>query len=264
MNQVSKTGDYTSHVVVDGKDEIAALSFVFNNLMDQIQESHKKKDDFIGIASHELRTPLTSIKAYLQILDEIENKQPNKKYIQKTIENVNKLLQPVFDLLDVSKIQSGQLELNTNEFNIDTLIDETIASYQVVSTNHKIAREGTPINHIISADRQRLEQVLVNLLSNAIKYLPGGNKVILHMAKTSSELTIGIKDFGISIPKEEQSKVFERFYRRKDLSNHISGFGLGLFICQDIIKRHNGKIWIESEGKSSIFYFSLPLNSSFQ
>ena len=143
MNQVSKTGDYASHVVVDGKDEIAALSFVFNNLMDQIQESHKKKDDFIGIASHELRTPLTSIKAYLQVLDEIETKQPNKKYIQKTIENVNKLLQLIFDLLDVSKMQSGQLELNIEEFDIDTLIDETIASYQIVSPNHRIIRKGS-------------------------------------------------------------------------------------------------------------------------
>jgi len=263
MNQVSKTGDYTRHVVVDGKDEINALSFVFNNLMDQIQESHKKKDDFIGIASHELRTPLTSIKAYLQVLDEIENRQPNKKYIQKTLDNVDKLLQLIFDLLDVSKIQSGQLELNISEFDIDTLIDETIASYQIVSSNHEITRTGIPINEVISADRQRIEQVLVNLLSNSIKYSPDANKVIVHTNKTASELIISIEDFGIGIPKEEQAKVFERFYRRKDLASHISGFGLGLYICQDIIKRHHGKIWIESEGEGSVFYFSLPLVSSF-
>jgi signal transduction histidine kinase len=259
MNQVGKTGDYTNHVVVDGKDEINALSFVFNNLMNQIQESHKKKDDFIGIASHELRTPLTSIKAYLQVLDEIETRQPNKKYIEKTIENVNKLLQLILDLLDVSKIQSGQLELDISEFNVDTLIDETLASYQIVSPNHKIIREGIPIEQTVVADKQRIEQVLINLLSNAVKYSPDEHTVIVNTSKTNSELTISIKDFGIGIPKEEQIKVFERFYRRKDLSNHISGFGLGLYICQDIIKRHHGKIWIESDGKGAVFYFSLPL-----
>jgi len=263
MNQVSKTGDYTRHVVVDGKDEINALSFVFNNLMDQIQESHKKKDDFIGIASHELRTPLTSIKAYLQVLDEIENRQPNKKYVQKTLENVDKLLQLIFDLLDVSKIQSGQLELNISEFDIDILIDETIAAYQVVSPNHEIVRTGIRIDQVVSGDRQRIEQVLVNLLSNSTKYSPEANKVILNTSKTASELIISVRDFGIGIPKAEQSKVFERFYRRKDLASHISGFGLGLYICQDIIKRHNGKIWIESEGEGSAFYFSLPLVSTF-
>ena len=267
MNQVSKTGDYTKHVVADGKDEITILSLVFNNLMDQIQESHKKKDEFISIASHELKTPLTSIKAYLQVLAEMEDKQPNKQYIQKALENVNKLQRLLFDLLDVSKIQSGQLQLNINEFNIDALIDETIAASQIVSGNHEIIREGTSINQIISADRQRIEQVLVNLLSNATKYSVDADKVILHTNKTASELIVSIKDFGIGIPKEEQPKIFERFYRTKELSkHHVSGFGLGLYICQDIIKRHGGKIWIESEGKGkgAVFYFSLPLNSHFQ
>ncbi|MEO6453783.1 MAG: ATP-binding protein [Ginsengibacter sp.] len=263
MNQVSKTGDYSKHVVVEGKDEITALSLVFNNLMDQIQESHKKKDEFIGIASHELKTPLTSIKAYLQVLDSIENNQPNKQYIEKALENVNKLQQLLLDLLDVSKIQSGQLQLNINEFNIDTLIDETIASSQIVSPNHQIVREGKPVNQVISADKQRIEQVLINLLSNATKYSPGAKKVILYTAKTVSAIIVGVKDFGIGIPKKEQSKVFERFYRTKELSkHHISGFGLGLYICRDIIERHKGKIWIESDGKGSVFYFSLPLQSS--
>jgi len=112
-----------------------------------------------------------------------------------------------------------------------------------------------------------LSEVLVNLLSNATKYSLDADKVILHTNKTASELIVSIKDFGIGIPKEEQPKIFERFYRTKELSkHHVSGFGLGLYICQDIIKRHGGKIWIESEGKGkgAVFYFSLPLNSHFQ
>jgi signal transduction histidine kinase len=260
MKQASKTGDYKSRVNTEGNDEISTLSLVFNKLMDQIIESQEKKDEFIGIASHELKTPLTTIKAYLQVLDSIENRQPNKQYIQKSSDNVNKLQQLISDLLDVSKIQSGQLRLNIDEFDVDLLIDETIAAFQIVSVHHKIVRNGPLIHQVISADRQRIEQVLINLLSNATKYSPEANEVIVDTKKTDSELIIIVKDFGMGIEKEEQTKVFDRFYRTKGRSVLISGFGLGLYICKDIIQRHQGKIWIDSEEKGSAFYFSLPLN----
>ena len=262
MNEVSKTGDYKSRLNSDGKDEISTLSRVFNKLMDQVVESQQKKDEFIGIASHELRTPLTSVKAYLQVLDTIENNQPNKQYLHKALDNVNKLQQLIYDLLDVSKIQSGQLHLNINEFEIDSLIDETIAAFQIVSVHHKITREGVAINQTVSADRQRIEQVLINLLSNATKYSPDAKEVIVYTEKTSSKLIIKVKDFGVGIAKEEQSKIFDRFYRTKGMSVLISGFGLGLYICKDIITRHNGEIWVASEGNGSAFYFSLPINSA--
>ena len=184
MNEVSKTGDYKSRLNSDGKDEISTLSRVFNKLMDQVMESQQKKDEFIGIASHELKTPLTSIKAYLQVLDTIENNQPNKQYLHKALDNVNKLQQLIYDLLDVSKIQSGQLHLNINEFDIDSLIDETIAAFQIVSVHHKITRKGVAVNQTISADRQRIEQVLINLLSNATKYSPDAKEVIVYTEKT--------------------------------------------------------------------------------
>jgi len=102
----------------------------------------------------------------------------------------------------------------------------------------------------------------MNLLSNAIKYSPGENKVIVDSEKTDKELIIKIRDYGIGVPKEERSIIFERFYRTKGISVHISGFGLGLYISRDIINRHYGKIWVESADKGSIFYFSLPLKHS--
>ena len=261
MKQVSETGDYNHHVNTEGNDEISTLSLVYNDLMDQVMLSQQKKDEFIGIASHELKTPLTSIKAYLQVLDSIENKQPNKQYLQKVLDNVNKLQQLINDLLDVSKIQSGQLHLNITEFEIDSLIDETIASFQIVSTHHKIIRKGANLNQLVSADRQRIEQVIVNLLSNATKYSPNAHEVIVSTEKNDSFLTIKVMDYGIGIEKEEQSRVFDRFYRTKKMSILISGFGLGLYICKDIIKRHRGEIWIESNGAGTSFYFSLPINS---
>jgi signal transduction histidine kinase len=179
--------------------------------------------------------------------------------VQKALQNVNKLESLIRDLLDVSKIQSGQLQLNFQLFNIDELLDETISSFQLVSSTHQIIRKDRLNNEMIFADRQRIEQVLVNLLSNAIKYSPGESEVFVNAKKENNQLIIKVRDFGIGIPPEEQSNIFERFYRMKDLAIHISGFGLGLYICRDIITRHHGKIWVETEEKGSAFYFSLPL-----
>ena len=259
MKDVSKTGDYTRTIVDNGKDEISTLSRVFNNLMQQVRENQRRKDEFIGIASHELKTPLTSIKGYIELLKGIEEKEPNKQFAQKASDSVNKLEKLIKDLLDVSKVQSGQLELNKQAFDLDKLLDETIASFQMVSKTHQIIRENH-INHAtVMADKQRIEQVLINIFSNAIKYSPGEKKIIVSGEKTDVELIIKIRDFGIGVAEEEQENIFERFYRSKDSSIHISGFGLGLYICKDIIQRHDGKMWVEHEKKGSSFYFSLPL-----
>ena len=261
MKEVSKTGNYNRTIADEGKDEISVLINVFNNLMEQVKANQQKKDEFISIASHELKTPLTSIKGYMELLNEIEDRQPNKQFLQKSLNNVGKLEKLIRDLLDVSKIQRGQLELDKKEFNIDVLLDETIASIQMVTASHEIIRQNTLQNEKIFADRHRIEQVVSNLLSNAIKYSPGQKKVIVDSRKTEKEVIIKIKDFGMGVPKEEQSNIFERFYRTKDMSMTITGFGLGLYICKDIIERHNGKIWVETEEKGSAFYFSLPLKN---
>jgi len=259
MKNVRKTGEFSKPVNDTGKDEIGTLTKAYNLLMEEIEESQRKKDEFIGIASHELKTPLTSIKGYVEMLNLMEDDPTKKQFVGKALGNINKLESLVKDLLDVSKIQSGQLQLNMNEFNMDELIDEAIAASQVNTGTHQIIREDHPGNEIIYGDKQRIEQVLLNLLSNAIKYSPGESKVIVDTKKNEKEFIIKIKDNGIGVPAEEQLEIFERFYRTKDISIHISGFGLGLYICRDIINRHYGRIWVESTGKGSIFYFTLPL-----
>jgi len=259
MKEVSETGNYDRSIADEGKDEISTLTRVFNNLMQQVSENQRRKDEFIGIASHELKTPLTSIKGYLELMKQIEDREPNKHFTQKASESVGKLEKLINDLLDVSKIQSGQLELNKQEFDIDGLLNETIYSFQMISNSHQIVLGNGSIHANVMADKQRIEQVLFNLFSNAVKYSPGEKKVIVASTKTDGELVIKIRDFGIGVLKEEQLNIFERFYRSKDTSVHISGFGLGLYICMDIIKRHGGKIWVETEKKGSSFYFSLPL-----
>jgi signal transduction histidine kinase len=259
MKEVSRTGNYDKSISDDGKDEISTLIRVFNSLMSEIKENQQRKDEFISIVSHELKTPLTSVKGYLELMDAMEDRQPNKQFVQKGLENVKKLEKLIRDLLDVSKIQSGQLELNIAQFNIVALLDETIASTQMVSGTHEIIWENYLDNEMIIADRHRIEQVMTNLLSNAIKYSPGGKRVIVYSEKTDKELIIKVRDFGLGVPKDESLNIFERFYRSKGMSTTIVGFGLGLYICKDIITRHSGRIWVESEEKGSAFYFTLPL-----
>jgi signal transduction histidine kinase len=260
MRTIRESDDYKHHVPVRGKDEISILSLEFNNLMDEVVKSHQKKDEFIGVASHELKTPLTSVKAYLQLLQKIEKEQPNLTYVEKAQENVSKLQNLIFDLLDVSKISSGQLQLEIREFNIDELVNECNQNAQLSTNTHKITRKGELTNGIISADRDRIEQVIVNLLSNAIKYSPQGKEIIVSSQKYDSEVMIAVQDFGVGIPKSEAKKVFERFYRATGRQFGISGFGLGLYICNEIVKRHGGRIWVESDlGKGSTFFFTLPI-----
>ncbi|HLX91307.1 MAG TPA: ATP-binding protein, partial [Puia sp.] len=259
MKEVSRTGDYSKSIMNEGSDEIGTLGAVYNNLMLQVRENQRRKDEFIGIASHELKTPLTSIKGYLELLIGLEEKEPNKLFTQKAIESVGKLEKLINDLLDVSKIQSGQLELNKQVFDLQGLLEETIFSFQMTSKSHQIVRGSEPVSAKVQADKQRIEQVLFNLFSNAVKYSPGEKKIIVIIDKGSNEATVKIRDFGIGVSKDEQSNIFERFYRSKDTSIHISGFGLGLYICMDIIKRHGGRMWVETEKKGSSFYFTLPL-----
>ena len=259
MKEVSSTGNYDKTITDNSKDELSTLIQVFNNLMLHVKESQQRKDEFISIVSHELKTPLTTIKGYLELLDVMEDKQPNKQFVQKGLVNVKKLEKLISDLLDVSKIQSGQLKLEMNEFSMDDMVNETIAAFQMVSGNYEITRTGHFNGEIILADKHRIEQVLTNLLSNAIKYSPGEKRVIVDSQKKDGELIIRVRDYGMGVAKEEQSNIFERFYRSKDMSDTIVGFGLGLYICRDIIVRHDGKIWVEREEKGSSFYFSLPL-----
>jgi signal transduction histidine kinase len=148
------------------------------------------------------------------------------------------------------------------EFNMNELLNETIHASQMVSETHRIVLQGEPVNELVYGDRQRIEQVLLNLLSNAIKYSPGENTVIVDTEKTENELIIKIRDYGIGVAPEERLNIFERFYRSSTIAVHISGFGLGLYICRDIIKRHSGRIWVESAQKGSTFNFSLPLKHS--
>lgn len=223
----------------------------------------EKKNEFIGMASHELKTPLTSIKAYIQLLERIIDEtgtEEARTYIKKTENHIKKLTGLVSELLDVSKIQAGKMEINITEFNFNDLVKEAIESVQHQTHTHKIILETEIAGLTVKGDRVRLEQVFNNYLTNAVKYSPKADKIIVSVKKKGDEIIVSVTDFGIGIPKEKQKFIFDRFYRVEGLAPTYSGLGIGLFISCEILKRHHGRAWVESmPDKGSTFYFSLPV-----
>lgn len=239
------------------------LDITVQKLIDEAtRELLIKKDEFISIASHELRTPITSLKASLQMIQrttvDSEGIKPAHTFVERSLRQVDKLIELIKDLMEVTKIQSGKLELRKAEFNLGALIDECREELQANADKHQIILEGDT-NISIYADRNRLEQVLINLVSNAIKYSPDADKVIVRFETLEEGLKIAITDFGIGIPKAKIPLLFDRFYRVDEKSQRYAGLGLGLYISSEIIRRHNGYIHVESEeGKGSTFSFVIP------
>ncbi|HTE02333.1 MAG TPA: CheR family methyltransferase [Mucilaginibacter sp.] len=240
------------------------LDITFQKLIDEAtRELLTRKDEFISIASHELRTPITSLKVLLQMLERTTSKNEEMKpatgMVTKAIKQVNKLIELIKDLMDVTNIQSGKLDLKKTTFDLDELIKECCEEFQMQSPKHQLIVEGDN-NLIITADRNRLEQVLINLISNAVKYSPDAEKVIIKVEKIAEGVKIAITDFGIGIPKNKLPLIFDRFYRVDEKSQRYAGLGLGLYISAEIIRRHNGHINIESEeGEGSTFWFVIPI-----
>jgi len=239
----------------------AAISIDNARLYEQVRLLNEKKDEFIGLASHELKTPLTSINGYLQIIDRLKNDEQSGKFVGKTIQQVRKLSGLVNDLLDVSKIEAGKLQMTKVTFDLLEIIHDATELMEHINDKCTIMLETDVETCFVYADSQRIEQVIINLLSNAIKYSQGDGKVIVKLTKTNSDVTVGIQDFGIGIASNKLAYIFSRFYRVEDLNPNISGLGIGLYLCSEIITRHSGKIWAESKpGVGSTFHFSLPLN----
>ncbi len=239
----------------------AAVALDNAKLYEEIKVLNERKDEFIGIASHELKTPLTSISGYLQILERTMANDVNIGFVRKTKAQLNKLLMLVSDLLDVSKIQAGKLELGKELFDFMALLTETVEMVQPLTTTHQVILNSEFEELPIYADRQRIEQVIINLLNNAIKYSPKADKVEVNVSRSEDEVIVIIKDSGIGITAEQQQQIFSRFFRAEGLAPHMSGLGLGLYISKEIVDRHKGRIGVRSEpGKGSEFYFSIPFN----
>lgn len=238
----------------------AAIGLDNAKLYEEVKALNDKKDEFIGLASHELKTPLTSITGYMQILNRLKIDDHSQKFVTKTIHQVKKLSALVSDLLDVSKIEAGKLQLVEDDFDIRAVLNEAVELIQHTHHTHQISLDTVVETLSIYGDPHRIEQVIINLLTNAIKYSPLANKIEVHLLLTADEVHIGIKDYGMGIAEEKFQQLFSRFYRVEELNPHISGLGIGLYISKEIVTRHHGKLWVESQlGQGSTFWFTLPL-----
>lgn len=222
----------------------------------------KQKDDFMNIASHELKTPVTSIKAYTQILHEKFKKlhdESTAMMLSRLDKQVDKITELINTLLDVARIQSGQMEYEREPVKVNPFVKDIAEEMQRTFPSHQIMLQLEAEDTIV-ADKIRITQVLNNLISNAVKYSPDANKIIIKTARDNGNLTFTVQDFGIGIRKDLHEQIFNRFFRVSESEgNRASGLGLGLFITGQIIKQQGGKIWLKSiPGKGSSFSFSLP------
>jgi two-component system CheB/CheR fusion protein len=241
-------------------EAVQAAGVCFDITDRKLSDYHK--DEFIAIASHELKTPITSIRSYTELLTDVlqeENIATAREITPRLAGQVERLTGLVMDLLDVTKINEGQMQLAREKININQLIEKSAAEIQRGLKKHRLELNLEPCPDVL-ADVNRIEQVLLNLVSNAVKYSPEAPTIHISSRQEVGRILVSIRDFGIGMPEVTRRKVFERFFRDNDAIPTSPGMGLGLFIASDIIRRHGGEIWVESQqGKGSTFYFSLPV-----
>jgi two-component system CheB/CheR fusion protein len=222
------------------------------------------KDEFIGIASHELKTPVTTIQAYSQLLYQelAETRDPQPiELVKKLNGQVNRLTRLTKDLLDVTRISQGQINLKGEAFDMGKLIVESVEELQVTTEIRLVFIEEGPLRPV-KGDKERIGQVLVNLLTNAIKYAPDSKEIIIRAKAVTGKIIVSVQDFGVGMTPESSSRIFDRYYRSEEaFTGRHPGVGLGLYISLEIIRRHGGNISVSTaKDKGSIFMIELPVD----
>jgi two-component system sensor histidine kinase VicK len=246
----------------DAEGNLSHFSGLVIDITEQKQDE-LRKNDFIGMVSHELKTPLTSLSAYVQMLYARAQKTEDAfttNALEKVYTQVKKMSNMINGFLNISRLESGKITLDKYDFNLGDLVKEMIDDTRLTASGHHITMASSkPV--VINADRDKIGSVISNLLSNAVKYSARGTTIEVKYQVSGNVIQVSVRDEGIGINPQDIVRLFERYYRVEgNDTKHISGFGIGLYLSAEIINRHNGKIWAESEvGKGSTFLFSLPL-----
>ena len=239
----------------------------FTGVMHEITEykmDEIRKNDFIGMVSHELKTPLTSLNGYLQLMER-NAKKKGDKFVTSTsgnaLKQVKKMSVLINGFLNVSRLESGKIVLDRSEFDLKELIIETVEEMQNLESGSRISFEGCG-ELLVFADRNKIGNVVSNFLTNAIKYSAIGTPIEINCGWFGEMARVSVADKGRGIKEKDLEQIFERYYRVED-TNNISGFGIGLYLSAEIIQRHGGRIWAESEfGNGSVFSFELPVSNN--
>jgi signal transduction histidine kinase len=258
----------SSELIGNVAEEPAAI--VMHQDVTSLKETERLKDEFIALAAHELRTPLAVLKGYVQTLirQTARGKGPaladwQTESLQGIDQATARMVELTEDLLDVTRLQAGRLQLHLEPTDLVSLTRRSINRLQLTTQQHQLSLQAEQDHLVVSVDPRRLEQILNNLLNNAIKYSPAGGpvKVTISQDEATSIALLSIRDHGIGIPTNQQARLFGRFERADNAQLlGIGGTGLGLYLCRELIERQGGRIWFESvEGEGSTFFFTLPL-----
>jgi signal transduction histidine kinase len=265
-------GDFTGHVRVDNRDELGALAANVDRMNDQLgrlyadlQAANRHKSEFLSNMSHELRTPLNAIIGFSEVLLERLFGDLNAKqtdYLKDILESGKHQLALVNDILDLSKVEAGRMELQLSMFSLQAVIDSGITMVRETAANSGVALEVAcdPRADTIEADERKVRQVIFNLLSNAVKFTPTGGTVSVRTKGLSDTVEVSVDDTGIGIAPEDQGRIFEEFGQAKEGKSREGSTGLGLTLAKRFVELHGGAMSLKSTvGQGSTFTFILPL-----
>jgi signal transduction histidine kinase len=267
------SGNFAGHVDVTNRDELGALAVNVNRMNDELQRLYKElettsrhKSEFLANMSHELRTPLNAIIGFSQVLREQISGEINAKqeeYLDDIITSANHLLALINDVLDLSKVEAGQVELQVAPFSLKDALERGVSMVREQATTEgvQVALHANGGLDGVTGDERRIRQVIFNLLSNAVKFTPAGGSVDVSATRRNGEVTVSVADTGPGIAAEDLERIFEEFQQTEVGAQQREGTGLGLALSKRFVEMHGGRIWCDSElGKGSTFRFTLPLN----
>lgn len=261
-------GKLETQIHVGREDELGFLAHEFNIMAIKLKELDQLKDEFVSSVSHELRSPLAAISGYVELmtrkpLEQIPLEKRTKAF-NIILDSTTRLTQFINDILDLAKLKAGRVDVRKTSFSIVKALDETLSLFQPLLEKKKMTGRllASPDLPVLSADDEKIRQVITNLVSNAYKFTPEGGTLTLDAKDAGGELKVSVSDTGIGIPKEFIGHLFERFKQvpgTRQTMGGPKGTGLGLAIAKGIVEAHGGRIWAESEpGKGTTFFFTLP------
>ena len=270
-----ESGDFSGRVDVPNRDELGALGANVNRMNDELsrlygelEAASRHKSEFLANMSHELRTPLNAIIGFTQVLREKlfgEVNEKQEEYLDDILSSGNHLLALINDVLDLSKIEAGQVELEIAPFSLREALERGVVTVKerAITNGVGLTLKADPHVGVVEGDERRIRQVIFNVLSNAVKFTPRGGSVSVSSAQLDGEVRVSVADTGPGIAPDDQVRIFEEFQQTDVGAKEREGTGLGLALSRMLIELHGGRIWVESElGKGSTFTFALPVGSS--
>ena len=260
---------------VTNRDELGDLGTRVNQMNDELQRVYgeletasRHKSEFLANMSHELRTPLNAILGFSQVLEKRLFGELNEKqgeYVEDIRSSGNHLLSLINDVLDLSKVEAGQIELEVAPFSLREAVERGIVMVRERASKNEVAlaAEIAPEVQVVTADERRIRQVLFNLLSNAVKFTPAGGRIEVSAARVDGQIHVAVADNGPGIAPEDRDRIFEEFQQTDAGAQQHEGTGLGLALSKRLVELHGGRIWVESElGAGSRFVFTLPADEA--